>query len=94
MGQLKRGFKGDCHAATQTNVLHQRLSIEPGAKSRVVCDRPELVRMIGDLQPGEVVITEKIDRISRLTPRQSSRSRPFAKKELAWRCPVPLISLN
>ena len=25
-------------------------------------DRPELLRMIGDLQPGEVVIAEKIDR--------------------------------
>lgn len=29
-------------------------------------DRPELLRMIGDLQPGEVVVAEKIDRISRL----------------------------
>lgn len=29
-------------------------------------DRPELLRMVGDLQPGEVVIAEKIDRISRL----------------------------
>ncbi|WP_178306591.1 recombinase family protein [Vibrio algicola] len=29
-------------------------------------DRPELLRMINDLQPGEVVIAEKIDRISRL----------------------------
>lgn len=29
-------------------------------------DRPELLRMISDLQPGEVVIAEKIDRISRL----------------------------
>ncbi|MBV2089972.1 MAG: recombinase family protein [Candidatus Thiodiazotropha sp. (ex Ctena orbiculata)] len=29
-------------------------------------DRPELIRMIQDLQPGEVVIAEKIDRISRL----------------------------
>jgi len=29
-------------------------------------DRPELLRMIGDLQSGEVVIAEKIDRISRL----------------------------
>ena len=29
-------------------------------------DRPELKRMIADLQPGEVVIAEKIDRISRL----------------------------
>ncbi|HCE5184933.1 recombinase family protein [Vibrio parahaemolyticus] len=29
-------------------------------------DRPELQRMIEDLQPGDVVIAEKIDRISRL----------------------------
>lgn len=26
-------------------------------------DRPELLRMIADLQPGDVVIAEKIDRI-------------------------------
>ena len=29
-------------------------------------DRPELLRMIADIQPGDVVIAEKIDRISRL----------------------------
>lgn len=29
-------------------------------------DRPELQRMIADLQPGEVLVAEKIDRISRL----------------------------
>jgi DNA invertase Pin-like site-specific DNA recombinase len=29
-------------------------------------DRPELLRMIADLQLGEVVVAEKIDRISRL----------------------------
>ena len=29
-------------------------------------DRPELLRMIADLQPGEGVVAEKIDRISRL----------------------------
>lgn len=29
-------------------------------------DRPELLRMIADLRPGDVVIAEKIDRISRL----------------------------
>lgn len=29
-------------------------------------DRPEMLRMISDLQPGDVVIAEKIDRISRL----------------------------
>jgi DNA invertase Pin-like site-specific DNA recombinase len=34
--------------------------------SGVRADRPELLRMIADLQPGEVVVSEKIDRISRL----------------------------
>ena len=29
-------------------------------------DRPELLRMIHDLQPGEAVVAEKIDRLSRL----------------------------
>ena len=36
-------------------------------------DRPELLRMIGDLQPGEVVIAEKIDRISRLPLPEAER---------------------
>src|SRR3954454_13782300 len=30
-------------------------------------DRPELLRMIADLQPGDVVVAETIDRISGLT---------------------------
>lgn len=34
--------------------------------SGTTAERPELQRMIGDLQQGEVVIAEKIDRISRL----------------------------
>jgi len=34
--------------------------------SGTTAERPELQRMIHDLQPGEVVIAEKIDRISRL----------------------------
>jgi DNA invertase Pin-like site-specific DNA recombinase len=40
-------------------VYHEKAS---GARA----DRPELLRMIADLQPGEVVVAEKIDRISRL----------------------------
>lgn len=36
-------------------------------------DRPELLRMIGDLQPCEVVIAEKIDRISRLPLPEAER---------------------
>ncbi|GHM57630.1 hypothetical protein ECZU51_63000 [Escherichia coli] len=39
-------------------------------------DRPELLRMIGDLQPGEVVIAEKIDRISRLPLPEAERRWP------------------
>ena len=34
--------------------------------SGACADRPELQRMIADLQPGDVVIAEKVDRISRL----------------------------
>lgn len=40
-----------------------------GARS----DRPELLRMIQDLQPGEVVIAEKMDRISRLPLAEAER---------------------
>jgi len=36
-------------------------------------DRPELLRMVSDLQPGEVVIAEKIDRISRLPLDEAER---------------------
>ena len=36
-------------------------------------DRPELLRMIADLQPGEVVIAERIDRISRLPLAEAQR---------------------
>jgi DNA invertase Pin-like site-specific DNA recombinase len=36
-------------------------------------DRPELLRMIRDLQPGDVVIAEKVDRISRLPLAEAER---------------------
>ncbi len=36
-------------------------------------DRPELLRMVADLQPGEVVIAERIDRISRLPLAEAER---------------------
>lgn len=36
-------------------------------------DRPERLRMIADLQPGEVVIAEKIDRLSRLPLEEAER---------------------
>lgn len=36
-------------------------------------DRPELLRLITDLQPGDVLIAEKIDRISRLPLPEAER---------------------
>ncbi|TIC78418.1 recombinase family protein [Crenobacter intestini] len=39
--------------------------------SGTTTDRPELQRMIADLQPGDVVIAEKIDRLSRLPLEQA-----------------------
>lgn len=36
-------------------------------------DRPELLRMVADLQPDELVIAEKIDRISRLPLPEAER---------------------
>lgn len=36
-------------------------------------DRPELLRMINDLQPGEAVVAEKIDRLSRLPLEEAER---------------------
>lgn len=66
--------------STKEQDLTRQASIEDDAKaagfyiagvykeqaSGARADRPELLRMIKDLQPGEVVIAEKIDRISRL----------------------------
>lgn len=36
-------------------------------------DRPKLLRMIADLQPGEVVIAEEIDRVSRFPLAEAER---------------------
>ena len=40
-----------------------------GARS----DRPELLRMVDDLQPGEAVIAERIDRLTRLPLEEAER---------------------
>jgi len=53
-------------------------------------DRPELLRMISDLQPGEVVIAEKIDRISRL-PLPEAEKLIFAIREKGARLAIPGI---
>ncbi len=66
--------------STEEQDLARQAAVEEGARaagfyvagvyrekaSGARADRPELQRMIGDLQPGEVVVAEKIDRISRL----------------------------
>ena len=36
-------------------------------------DRPELLRLIADLQPGEAVVAERIDRISRLPLKEAEQ---------------------
>ncbi|PJG65527.1 resolvase [Acinetobacter seifertii] len=51
-------------------------------------DRPELNRMINDLQPGEVVIAERIDRISRL-PLPEAEKLITAIKEKGAKLSVP-----
>lgn len=70
-------MKGSVH---QSRILTRQADIEKTAiasgfyiagiyrekASGARADRPELLRMITDLQPGDVVIAEKIDRISRL----------------------------
>lgn len=53
-------------------------------------DRPELLRMIADLQSGEVVIAEKIDRISRL-PLPEAELLVAAIREKGARLAVPGI---
>jgi DNA invertase Pin-like site-specific DNA recombinase len=52
------------HSARQCGFYIAGVYREKASGARA--DRPELLRMIDDLQPGEIVIAEKIDRISRL----------------------------
>ncbi|MCG7864767.1 MAG: recombinase family protein [Candidatus Thiodiazotropha taylori] len=73
--------------STKEQDLTRQASIEDDAKaagfyiagvykeqaSGARADRPELLRMIKDLQSGEVVIVEKIDRISRLPLRDAEK---------------------
>lgn len=53
-------------------------------------DRPELLRMIDDLQSGELVIAEKIDRISRL-PLNEAEKLVAAIRDKGARLAVPGI---
>lgn len=52
------------HSARTAGYYIAGVYLEKASGARA--DRPELLRMIADLQPGEVVVAEKIDRISRL----------------------------
>ncbi|WP_335925271.1 recombinase family protein [Shewanella algae] len=56
--------------------------------SGVRADRPELLRLVSDLQPGEVVIAEKMDRISRL-PLDEAERLVSAIRERGARFAVP-----
>lgn len=53
-------------------------------------DRPELLRMIADLQPGEVVIAERMDRISRL-PLEEAKKLVDTIRDKGARLSVPGI---
>lgn len=52
------------HGARQAGYYVAGVYREKASGARI--DRPELQRMIADLQPGEVVVAEKMDRLSRL----------------------------
>ncbi len=57
-------------------------------------DRPELLRMISDLQQGEVVIAEKMDRLSRL-PLPEAEQLIFAIRAKGARLAIPgLVDLS
>lgn len=58
--------------------------------SGATAERPELQRMIADLQPGETVIAERIDRLSRL-PLQEAERLVAAIKDKGARLAIPGI---
>lgn len=57
-------------------------------------DRPELLRMIGDLQPGEVVIAERMDRISRLPLKEAEKLVESIKGKGAKLCVPGVLDLT
>lgn len=77
-----RGARVHIRISTDEQDLARREAIAAGARaagyyvaavyraraSGARADRSELIRMIADLQTGEVVSAKKIDRISRLPP--------------------------
>lgn len=63
--------EGIAQAARATGYYVAGIYREKASGARA--DRPELLRMIDDLQPGEIVVAEKIDRISRLPLAEAER---------------------
>ena len=68
--------------------------------SGTIAERPELMRLINELQPGDVIIAEKLDRISRL-PLSDAEKLMQKIKEKGAKISVPdlidfsdIISLN
>ena len=86
-GQEVRGARVYLRVSTDEQDLARQEEIVSGARaagyyvaavyrekaSGARADRPELLRMVDDLQPGEVVVAEKIDRISRLPLAEAER---------------------
>ena len=86
-GQGVRGARVYLRVSTDEQDLARQEAIVAGARaagyyvaavyrekaSGARADRPELLRMIDDLQSGEVVVAEKIDRISRLPLAEAER---------------------
>lgn len=63
--------EGIAHAARAAGYYVAGIYREKASGAR--SDRPELLRMIDDLQAGEIVVAEKIDRISRLPLAEAER---------------------
>src|SRR6476659_6206503 len=55
---------------------------ESGAKLA----RPELFRLLADAQPGDVLLIEQVDRLSRLT-----KDGPVQLRAYRWPCQAPLM---
>ena len=70
------------HSARQAGYYIAGVYREKASGARA--DRPELLRMIADLQPGEVVVAEKIDRISRLPLPEAERLVASIRAKGAW----------
>ena len=80
------------HSARQAGYYIAGVYREKASGARA--DRPELLRMIADLQPGEVVVAEKIDRISRLPLPEAERLIASIRAKGARLCVPGLVDLT